>query len=183
MFSFEEKNNEAISLGFNDIDEMNLFHDICGFDIIPSFDREELLERCNDESRGRTKDEFIEYMQDNDLVGIYNRVKDLNTYERFIELYDTYTNEFMLTNFMLGKYNKKWQEAADLFDGEKQDEYQEIRRNLFVKLNEITARKNNLEISSIYRLEGQQQFDFYKHVEEITDYMDEINRKGRGRKH
>ena len=182
MFSFEEKNNEAISLGFNDIDEMNLFHDICGFDIIPTFDREELLERCNDESRGRTKEEFIDYMEKNNLMDLFNRVKDLPILDRFIELYDSYYNEFVLSNFMLGKYNTKWKEATDLFDGEKQAEYQQIRKTLYVRMNELVSLKKNLEISAIYRLEGVEQEKFYNHVEEIERHNEEIETLKRGRK-
>ena len=180
---YEEINNEAISLGFRDREEMLLYQDICGFDIIPTFDKDELLSRCYDESRGRSKDEFIDYMNEHNLMSIYDRVKSLSTYERFMELYNSYNNEFVLANFMLGKYNDKFREASELFDGEKQEEAQRMRKILYSRLAEIEARKNNLEISALYRLEGEEQENFYKYVEEIKDYMYEINKKGKGRKH
>ena len=52
---------EAKYLGFKDENEMNLYYDVCGVDIVPAYTREDMLSQCTvgNETLGRTKEDFI----------------------------------------------------------------------------------------------------------------------------
>ena len=180
MFLKEEE--EALKLGFDNVDEMLLCRDLCGFDSVPISDRERLLKQCYDDSVGKTKQDFLEYMQENNLIDLFNKVKKLPHLERYIEIYNYFYNTLELSDIVLGKYNRKVKEARELFDGELEEEYSKKAQKLFIKMQRYIYRKRDMEIIGVSRLENSDQKKFYAYIETLEEHRQDMKNIGRGKK-
>lgn len=175
-------NEEAHKLGFADKEEMDLYHDVCGCDIIPTVDINELLKQSCDEKYGRTKDEFVEYVKANDLEDILKRVKNMSLFERYMELYNYNSSLLLLSDSQLKIYNKKNKETRELFDGEKEEEYSNKSRELFVKMNDYLKRMDDLQCCAAYKLDNEEQEKFYNYTEMIEEHIQDLKNYGRGKR-
>jgi len=174
-----KEEEEALKLGFTDVEEMILYRDICGFDSVPISDREKLLKQCNDDSIGKTKQDLTEYMFENDLINLLNKVKKLPYLERYIEIYNHFYNLLELSDLVLGKYNKKVKEARELFDGELEEEYSKKAQDLFIKMQRYIYRKRDIEVNGIIRLEYDDQEKFLNYIETLEKHRQDMKNMGR----
>ena len=170
---------EAKILGFKDENEMLLFYDICGFDIVPPYTRQTLLLQCTAEyeTLGRTKEEFIEYMENNELIDLYNRVKDLSMLDRLIELYKYNMNGLLLSDIALKVYSKELYDSIELSDGEKYIEYSEKLNNMRMINNAFDYRVNDTKRNAAFRLGYIERDTFFTCTEKLEYQRDEINNR------
>jgi len=171
---------EAKKLGFESVDELLLCMDICGFESVPIADRDLLLKQCEDDKIGRTKKDFIEFMNEHNLIDLFNKVKYLSELERFIEIYNYFYNELEMSDCILGIYNRKVKEAKELFDGEKEEEYSKKAQKLFRQMERMIQRKNEIACNSFGRLNNDDQDKFMLYIEALEDHR--LDRKHKGRK-
>ena len=133
---------EAQSLGFDSAEEMELFLDVCGTENDSPMIGFDDIEEVGYEYKRKTKTELIKYMKENDLVNLFNRVKDLPMYDRFIEIYNYITNELFISDRLLGVYNRKVEEAVKTHNKEQELKFRNKARELFVKMNIYINRQN-----------------------------------------
>ena len=175
---------EAKYLGFKDENEMNLYYDVCGVDIVPAYTREDMLSQCTvgNETLGRTKEDFINYMIENELVDLYYRVKDLSMLDRLLELYRYNMNGLVLSDSVLKMYNKELFDAIELSDGEKYLEYSEKLNDMMMINYGYDCRANNNKRSAALRLGYIERDIFFSNSEQLEFQRESLlNSKGRGK--
>lgn len=177
-------NEEAKYLGFKDENEMFLYHDVCGIDIIPPYTSDDMLLQCTvgNETIGRTKENFINYIIDNNYVDLFNRVKDLSILDRLLEVYRYYMNGLLISDRFLEYYNRLLCESIELCDGEKYREYSEKLNDMIMINYGYECRTNNNKRSAALRLGYIEKDIFFSSAEKI-EYQREslLNPKGRGK--
>lgn len=124
MKNIIKSDNEAKQLGFIDVHEMQLYHDVCCNENVSPETLEELLLQLQSECDViSSKKDFEEYIEENNLLELLERVKELSDLDRMIQIYLYNANGLSISKFLEENLQKKIQDAKELFDGEKEMEY------------------------------------------------------------
>ena len=174
---YRNYDEEAKLLGYENKEEMFLFYDVCGLETVPAKSLDELLLSTEQETLGRTKDEFIEYMEENNLVDLFNKVKDLPLLQRLIELYNYSYNGHVLAHSTMDLFKEKLEDATMMCDGEKQEEYEDRLRNVYYILQNYKLRMDDVKRSAAFRLDYNEKDMFFNHVESLINQEEEINKR------
>ena len=172
---FRNYDEEAKLLGYKDKEEMFLYYDVCGLDSVPAKTIADLLLSTEQETLGRTKEEFIEYREENNLVDLFNKVKNLPLLERLIELYNYSYNGHLLANSTMNFLKVKLNDSYEMSDGEKQIEYEERLKNVYYILQNYKLRMDDVQRSAALRLDYNDRDTFFEYVESLINQEEEIN--------
>ena len=173
------KDETIKKLGFTSEEEMLLYQDVCGNNVVFSTpdSLEELLNDLENDDMyaGHRKDDFEKFIRDNNLLDLFNKVKTMPLLNRFIEIYVYNANGLSICKSMLEIINNKLQEAKELFDGEKE---QELEMQLF----SIKRSKSNYSKAIDYvdnqvnhRLSPNDMSKFYESTDVVTKTAYRIN--------
>ena len=169
---------EANFLGFKDEEEMMLYRDVCGYEIVPTGDDSDVFDLNSLEYSGRTKNDFVQYILDNDLISLFDTVKDLSLYDRLIYLYNFYFNQLILTESLIGFYNNKLQEAKEFFNGELEVEYEEKYKSICLYSYEYRNIKYYLQRSGLTRLNTDERKKFIQYIDSLDEHLNDLNNQG-----
>ena len=174
-----DNNEEALFLGFKDAEEMFLYRDVCGYEIVPTGgDDDELYNLEALEYSGKTKNDFVQYIMDNDLIDLFNYVKDLSLYDRFIYLFNFYYNQLLLTEGLMCYYNKNLEEAREFFNGELEVEFEEKYKAICLYSYEYTSIKFYLQRSALDRLDKIDADKFFKYTDRLDQHLNDLTNTG-----
>lgn len=115
----------ARQFGYKDANEMLLYMDVCcKYDGIgPKSLEDLLLDLENDIGPNKSKESYEEYIKSNNLLDLFNSVKNLSELERLMQIYTYYYNLKSMNDYLAQYLKIKENEAESLFDGEKTLEY------------------------------------------------------------
>lgn len=159
----------ARKLGFKDKEEFFLYQDVCCTEVpLRDGEFEKILEqeiknmrlgkhknKVSKDPKQFKKELYEQYISDNNLEELFDKVKDMTTVDRLIELYIYYSNKLSLCSTARKTYELKMQDAIELFDGVKEEEYEKIINEINIdhkKCNDILdfiSYKKNERLTSI----------------------------------
>ncbi len=159
-------NKEEINkLGFLDEEEMLLYQDVCCDDlsILQPKSFQEFIDSIDDDNVNQnfSKEDYEKYIKSNGLLDLFNKVKGMSIFNRLIEIYVYYANNFLICKDLEKLINKKLEESKELFDGEKEQKYnnkiwkirhmrtRNFRRMLYIKKqvrNRFPAEETNFSL-------------------------------------
>ncbi len=117
----------ARQFGYKDANEMLLYMDVCcksdGIEPEPASLDDLLLSLEEDIEPNKSKESYEEYIENNNLLDLFNSVKNLSELERFMQIYTYYYNLESMNDYLAQYFAIKENEAESLFDGEKTLEY------------------------------------------------------------
>jgi len=174
--NFRNYDEEAQLLGYKDEEEMFLYYDVCGLESVPAKTMAELLLSTQQETLGRTKEEFQEYMEENNLIDLFNKVKNLSLLQRLIELYSYSYNGHVIAKSAMVLLRQKLADADEMCDGEKQIEYEEKLRSAYYILQNYELRMDDVQRSAALRLDYNDRDIFFEYVESLIKQEDELNK-------
>jgi len=117
----------ARQFGYKDANEMLLYMDVCcksdGIEPEPDSLDDLLLSLEEDIEPNKSKESYEEYIENNNLLDLFNSVKNLSELERFMQIYTYYYNLESMNDYLAQYFAIKENEVEELFDGEKEIEY------------------------------------------------------------
>lgn len=178
------KEEKVKSLGFKSYDELLLYIDVC---VGRSVNKAKLAE-LSPESILKTNTEYLYtkqdydfYIQNNGLLELFNKVKDMPTFDRMIEIYVYYANLASMCKMLKKLHKQKLEEARELFDGEKEVE----AKNEFNKYHKLELSNLN---GTVY-IEDQvkirmpdKSIEFYDAIDNVFNVLLEVNRDSESQK-
>ena len=143
------KEEKIKSLGFQDEQEMLLYQDVC-CDDLPISEPDSLEELYNslnsdDLHGGYRKEEYEKYIMNHGLVDLFNKVRNMTLFNRMVEIYVYYANGLSICKNVENIIRQKIQEAKELFDGEKEQEYNEQALKILRMKKEYSEKMENIE--------------------------------------
>ena len=185
MVNIINSDEKAKNLGFVDVSEMLLYYDVCCFDIVPPQSLEELLENLQGETESpSTKSDFEEYIEKNNLLELFEKVKGLSLLNRMLEIYMYNANGFSISDKIEKLFEKKIQEASELYNGELEIEYKQKKRKIKIFKQEYFERMQYIERQSIERLTPEEKTILFGTISDVSKSIlpDDFEFKNRGLK-
>ena len=170
---------EARELGFKDKEEFYLYEDVCCTEV--PMDKESfdaiLDERMKEIKQGKKnvgpigfkKELFEQYIIDNNLNDLYCRAKNMSTLDRLIEIYIYYSNRLSICAVSKYGLKLKIRDATELFDGEKQLEYENSINKLEKEEKKYLSILEFISFKKDQRLNFQEKKQFDKEILKIRD--------------
>ena len=125
------KESKAIKLGFLNEEEMQLYHDICCCSkVFPSSGQE--LETYP-ENYGSRRIDFDEYIKENNLQELFEKVRTMSPLNRFIEIYIYYMNGLSMSKEFIKMYGVNLKKAEEMTDGDEMEKCMEMMEKLIDK--------------------------------------------------
>lgn len=174
------KEDKAKKLGFNSVEEMKLYCDVCGTDNpYEPESLEKLLESLNNDYVSN-KNDFIKYINNNNLIELFDKVKNMTLLNRFVEIYSYYSNCILVCRELKKTLGYKLQEAKSLYDGEKEIEFEEKLSRIFRMEDEYCEKIQYIVNQTHLRLSPTEKSSFYITIKKMKDVLlfdnDEKNR-------
>ena len=170
---------EAKKLGFKDKEEFYLYEDVCCTEVpMDKKSFETILDERIKEIRqgkkntgpiGFKKELFEQYIIDNNLDDLYDKVKNMSTIDRLIEIYIYYSNRLPICGVSKHSLKLKMQEAIELFDGEKQLEYEDLINKLEEEEKKYLSKLEFILFKKDQRLNSQEKKQFDNEISNIQD--------------
>lgn len=164
------KEEKIKSLGFQDEQEMLLYQDVCCGDLpISEPDSlEELYDSLNSDDLfdGYKKEEYEKYIINHGLVDLFNRVRNMTLFNRMVEIYVYYANGLSICKNVGNVIQQKIKEAKELFDGEKEQEYNEQSLKILRMRREYSEKMEYIEKQVRLRLPSEEA-KFYETIKDV----------------
>ena len=148
----------ARQFGYKDANEMLLYMDVCcNYDGIGPKSLEDLWSDLkNDIGPNKSKESYEEYIKSNNLLDLFNSVKNLSELERLMQIYTYYYNSAAMNHYLTQYFTIKEKEAESLFDGEKEVEYRDKASRTFHNRSDNRVKTTHIVEQAVSRLNAQE---------------------------
>ena len=172
-----DKLNEVRKLGFESFDEMLLYKDVCADrDINPPETLEELLTSLESEitNKENTKQEYYNFIKNNGLLELFNKVKDMSLFNRMVEIYIYNANGLSLCTKIEKLYSEEIEKAKELYLSETEKEYKSKLERIRRLHSEYSNGMSYIEKEVKQRL-PKEEINFYEATNNITKEAHKTN--------
>lgn len=172
------ENELAKKLGYINGDEMLLYGDVCCYDMdscVRYDSTKEILYKIKNGSLDIwKKDNCRKYIEDNNLLDLFNKVKEMSLFNRLVEIYLYYSNAFLVSIGMIKNLKDKLNDAKEFFDGEKEQELENKLRVIRLSINIWNHKMDYIHFVTSIRLSYEENLKLREIRHNVRKMIDQI---------